>query len=986
MAAKMDVSVVLRLVDQLVTPMKAATEQMKAFNKAAQEINKNGYIKATSKDMDEHRKKTKAAREQYEELGKEAEKTGKTISQHAKEATKHTVAMGKSIAGVVENLNVLGGSLSRVGGKTEELGHKFTDSYLKAKLLLGALTAVGPAARAAHESFNAWRAAGVSIDRMKDSARGFNAEIREFAAAKSFGEHIAMGAKMGGDAIQHHLVGGLTKFAASYAATSAAFGAAGFVRRSIGRAAHETGMQSFASAGIEEAGARAQQRSITQMSGLSPDDVEELSHEDGDAGRAYKKILKNSAIEILNPGKTLEARVFKGGAPAQSILLLQKQMQDVATDMAINSGTMTVAEGLAALNELREPSGSMEHVLKFGPVMAPLHGVLASITGSEHWMNAKGAKGASHSLFDIFKAAEFRQAANLDDASIARQAGKNEADVTEADRQRYGAKVNMENMTRIIVGSGGKLTPSDMHMTFKAMRASLSSLDDNYVYGFMPALMQEFKVGKHGSSQQAGTTLNALQTQLGGRMTRQAKEQWAALDFLDEDGTVKHDKERRANPVLWMHDRAIPHALQKMGYKLDDDKDVFEQMTPEMKHKLQQMLGKQYSNRTAEHMATIFTMDWARLLKTYKYNVNIPKFDAISDANRESPAYIMGMFYKQWNNMTGAIMKPYTEFVMLPIVKLASIGLDANDPKKRNWFQSLLVDGTGNGIFGGMRGIAAAHSKDPWVAAGADITMLFGAFALIWQVAKRVRPLALIMTGLSLGGSFGGTTGAIAGGIAGYGLTRMVASAAASGGLASILGAGAKRVLPAAVTGFAGSAAGGMLGKVFGFANPGMLKSLGLSGVFMALASFAGLTEGFAGFVTQILGFFAVFFPWLRIIYGVVLLIIGVFNNWDTIIEKLKDPGKMVTDIWDLLKEKISMLLGLVGWSDKSGKMGPPVPEDLGMEGLKEVHWLDIFKSKTPPGNVTINVNGAGDPKAVGDRVYENFNGAHTDSVANALN
>jgi hypothetical protein len=985
MAAKMDVSVVLRLVDQLVGPMKATTAAMKEFNKVAKEAGKSGAFKTMNDEMRKTRESVRGVQKNVKDLGEESDRTGKKMSEHAKAATKHMFELGKSIHDITGNWNAAGGALTRVGGKTGEVGKNFMDLYWKATMLTAAVAAVGPAAKVAASQVKAWHEAGASVDGVRKAARAARDEFsawRDAGYAMShlkmkaseageairginhaeFGASIAAQARRGGDAITHHLVGGLTKFAASYAATSAAFGAANIGGRVLHRAAGQLGLEGFVGAGIRESGARQQESLHISYTGITPDEVNAISA-DKHLHTDLKSLTKGINVETDQNG----VQHFEK-TPHAAVDALNRLVFKQAAAFAEASGTLTQSESMHIFKELRGATGSWHEVIEVAPELAPLQKVMATLGGSKEWQKAYGPDGGSHAFFDIIKTAEFRNAL-WTESKIAEERKKG---TSEEELERHSLKYMATNMMQQVVASGGQLTFQDFHMVAKNLKENLQTLDNDFMFGGeMGALMQEFKVGKHGSAQGFGTAATSFLSAIGGRFDKRT------IPLLQEYGFIKEDEGQGAawsmfntaakSPVQAVHEDILPPMFKKLfnkDYKIGDEisSDEMVELIKEGK--------KLFMNRNASGMFSMILSGGRRLLKEVGVRRNVKTLDEMNADADKSPQLVMKQFATAWSDATAVIMQPYQKFIYTPLIRRVTSGFDLSGLPKP--LQMVLggVPGLSH-ITGGMRGWSAAHKTDNWMAYLQDITLAVVALTAIWKFATRLKPVALMMAGISLGTSFGGIPGAIMGGVAAYGLTRMVAGAAASGGLGLLAGGALAKAFPRIAK--AGGALG--LGRVLPFLRPnqgGIGTTLGFGALSFALTSAAGLNSGPMGFAVGVAGLIASFFPWLRLIYIGVLAIMSIFKNWQSIKDALANPSTIIPKIWSVIK-------GSLGYGDDKDPHAKEIADAKKDDSIvgKVVDFRDPKTGNVPLGPVTYNtvvhVNGAGDPAAVGKSVVDHI-------------
>lgn len=165
--------------------------------------------------------------------------------------------------------------------------------------------------------------------------------------------------------------------------------------------------------------------------------------------------------------------------------------------------TTTATGNLKALLDLRNVTGSLEEARKFLPIMQRMQTILAaSKEGS--------VKGKSDDLsFSAMKALDIRGAVN-DPKVLERQA---------------------DLMTRVIIGTQGRVTPEQFQSVFNYARQAKFALSDDFAYKYLPTLMLEnaSKHGGGGGSKGVGPALAAMY-----RFTNQGFVNRKSLPLLQE--------------------------------------------------------------------------------------------------------------------------------------------------------------------------------------------------------------------------------------------------------------------------------------------------------------------------------------------------------------------------------------------------------------------------------------------------------------------
>ncbi len=173
--------------------------------------------------------------------------------------------------------------------------------------------------------------------------------------------------------------------------------------------------------------------------------------------------------------------------------------------------TSSAAENLQAIRELRSVFGlhHMGEAYAILPTVQRTKAVLEALTGKEQ-------EGVA---FDMVKAIELRTPG-----------------VMSAQRMQQNADL----MARALMGMGGTLTVNDFHMALKQAKTSAFGLNDDFVYGYLPTLIQEVKT-KGGGAQTAGTALmSTYAAVIQGTLKKSAIPLWEQMGLINPSDVVKN--------------------------------------------------------------------------------------------------------------------------------------------------------------------------------------------------------------------------------------------------------------------------------------------------------------------------------------------------------------------------------------------------------------------------------------------------------------
>lgn len=173
--------------------------------------------------------------------------------------------------------------------------------------------------------------------------------------------------------------------------------------------------------------------------------------------------------------------------------------------------TSSAAENLKAIRELRSVFG-LHH-------MAEAYSILPTVQRTKAVLEALTGKEQEGVAFDMVKAIELRTPG-----------------VMSAQRMQQNADL----MARALMGMGGTLNVNDFHMALKQAKTSAFGLNDDFIYGYLPTLIQEVKT-KGGGAQTAGTALmSTYSAVIQGTLKKSAIPLWEQMGLINPGDVVKN--------------------------------------------------------------------------------------------------------------------------------------------------------------------------------------------------------------------------------------------------------------------------------------------------------------------------------------------------------------------------------------------------------------------------------------------------------------
>ncbi len=211
--------------------------------------------------------------------------------------------------------------------------------------------------------------------------------------------------------------------------------------------------------------------------------------------------------------------------------------------------TSSAADNLKSIRELRTVFGQQR--------MGEAYSILPTVQRTKAILEALSGREQEGVAFDMVKAIELRTAGTMSAAQMQR---------------------NADMMAQTLMGMGGTINVHDYHMALKQARTAGFGLNDEFVYKYLPTLMQEVKTGS-GGAQTAGTAvMSAYQAIVSGVLKKSSVPLWEAMGLIAprdvvrnsgggvqlRPGAVAQAQLFQANPYAWANQVLAP-AVQRYG-------------------------------------------------------------------------------------------------------------------------------------------------------------------------------------------------------------------------------------------------------------------------------------------------------------------------------------------------------------------------------------------------------------------------------------
>jgi hypothetical protein len=302
----------------------------------------------------------------------------------------------------------------------------------------------------------------------------------------------------------------------------------------------------------------------------------------------------------------------------------------------------TVVGNLETVADLRNVFGSMAEAMAFMPRFAQMAQILADVGGK---VSAAGGGAA----FLAARAMELRGGLIGPDGQV---------DAAQMMHQ-------LDLLTRVEVATRGRVDPRQFLNFVQQARAAGMNLDDDALFGTLPALILAM------GGMRAGTGLQtAWRAAVTGRMTKQGAHVAESLGLLapgvmapgtPEVATTRglvHGDEFARDPVQWVIGTLLP-ALRAHGFTSDTD--------------IAKEIGRIFTDRTAAGFITEIARNAASILKEQQ---NIRQASGASiDFEGHDPAQALRDFTSAWHNLMTVLGSP----LVAPGIRMLGMLTDALD-------------------------------------------------------------------------------------------------------------------------------------------------------------------------------------------------------------------------------------------------------------------------------------------------------------------
>lgn len=379
--------------------------------------------------------------------------------------------------------------------------------------------------------------------------------------------------------------------------------------------------------------------------------------------------------------------------------------------------TSTYSENLRHVRELRYAFGDTPDALKY----------LEAVTKANAALNAmKG--GGTDQVWELVK--------SLEEKGLTAKP---------ADFMSY-----IDQMTKAVVASGGKVTPAQFFSAFKFGRTAMLGWDENFITQYLPRLIQSWSGGGGlGSSGQMGpgnALMSAFSTVVGGHMTKAAALLWEKL------GLATVEKIAGSSTYLTHVRKDLLSADITNPYKFAQLlAPTIMKATGGDEQKMIALLGKLFQNRTAGSIMTQMILQGAAMLgdkSPFEKDARLQRqaFDqrmSYDELIKNDYDTMMKAFHSQWQSFAEAVSQPLTAPGGPVVAALASI---------TSWLHAAAAVAQAHPeaieiVAKALAGLATALIVGGIVALGTALLGLVGAGGIIVAIAAGLAALAALNWG-----------------------------------------------------------------------------------------------------------------------------------------------------------------------------------------------------------------------------------------------
>lgn len=303
-----------------------------------------------------------------------------------------------------------------------------------------------------------------------------------------------------------------------------------------------------------------------------------------------------------------------------------------------------IADNIGLVQDLHTAFGDLHHAIDYGPSLAKFVKVAQIQTGNEH--------AGDGLVYNAVKALEHRGGKVLSDKSVFDD--------------------ELTRMSKVYVGSAGKVSPSDYFAASQTGKIAYSLADKDFLYGPFAAYMQA-KTGSTAATALA-TTFSSL---AGGHMDKQAKGFFSGLGLADASGKglmPELASQFSARPDLFIWNVIEPAIRKKYGMDLTNEQ-------------IAELIARNTNRNTGDFLGW-FVMNKSKASKDAAIFNKSMGYQAAYDNYNKTPEGAEQAYHAAMRNFKALVGTAYLPMITDALSKLAPALMRMADWAQRN--QSLV--------------------------------------------------------------------------------------------------------------------------------------------------------------------------------------------------------------------------------------------------------------------------------------------------------
>ncbi|RYY90118.1 MAG: hypothetical protein EOO15_03950 [Chitinophagaceae bacterium] len=286
----------------------------------------------------------------------------------------------------------------------------------------------------------------------------------------------------------------------------------------------------------------------------------------------------------------------------------------------------TITENIRLVTDLHTAFGDLHHAVAYAPAFAKFL-AMAKVRGGEH--------AGDGLVYNAVKALEHRGGKVVSDSGVFND--------------------ELERMSRVYVGSGGRVGPRDYFNASQTGKLAYSLADKDFLYGPFAAYMQA-KTGSTAST----AMMTAFMSLAGGSMTSKSNDFFGSMGLASSSGKGLREDivgQYTARPDLFIWNTLVPAIRKRYGMDLTD-----EQMA--------EMIARNTNRNTGDFLGW-FILNKSKAMKDAAIFGKSMSYTQAYDNYRKTPEGAEQAYHASMVNLKAIIGTAYLPIIVDGLTKLA---------------------------------------------------------------------------------------------------------------------------------------------------------------------------------------------------------------------------------------------------------------------------------------------------------------------------